>query len=82
MENEITWGLRKRWIKEGEEAKDGVGPSIAIPRREDAEGPHNFCAISLRRNTAFPSVALRGRKLVGSASVRSLAVCAARDDTG
>ncbi|MEY2494020.1 MAG: hypothetical protein QOJ45_512 [Verrucomicrobiota bacterium] len=53
--------------------------NAVIPSR-DGEGPHNSSSTSLRKENAVESDDVVGRKQTGVAVVRSLAVCAGRDD--
>jgi hypothetical protein len=52
-----------------------------IPSRADGEGPRNCSSASSRREDAANANGVAGRKLIRTSSVRSLAVCAARDDS-
>ena len=55
-----------------------------IPSRADGEGPHRRSKITRVRRSVFEGVYLVDREsvfcVVSTATVRSLAVCAARDD--
>jgi len=52
-----------------------------IPSRADGEESHRAHSGACAKHLASSACAELGRKLIGIATVRSLAVCAARDDT-
>jgi hypothetical protein len=51
-----------------------------IPSPAEGEGPHNYLPASLRQGNAARGWVFAARKQTGIAVVRSLALCAARDD--
>src|SRR5438067_2891507 len=58
-----------------------IPPVLSSPSRADGEGPRNCSAACLRESRAVHGFGVVGRKLTRISAVRSLAVCAIRDDS-